>query len=429
MLCIGNVNNIKNYMKKIILFFLIVHCTLVIAPPYASRFIGKDCMCQWTKVYTCSAQINCFAVSGSNIYVGTNGVLLSTNNGVTWNWINSGITNKYIFAFAISGQNIFAGYMNVPGSGGGVLLSTNNGTSWNPVNNGFPTNRFVNALAFKNTNLYAGTPGDVVLSTNYGNNWNIVYTPLPIHSLAVSGNYMFAATNYGVHLSTNNGVNWTQTGVWEYFNVLITSGTTLFAGGTGVYYTTNYGSNWNSAGLTNHTLYSFAFSGTNLFAGTDGIYLTINNGVNWFNKNQGLNVTPVFVQLTISNNYVFAGIADNVSGNTIWRRSLSEITEVKSTESKTQNEFKLFQNYPNPFNPNTNIKYQIANKKYQITNSNVTLKVYNILGKEIATLVNKKQSQGTYEVTFDGSQYPSGVYFYKLETQNYIDTKKMLLIK
>jgi len=59
----------------------------------------------------------------------------------------------------------------------------------------------------------------------------------------------------------------------------------------------------------------------------------------------------------------------------------------------------------------------------------VTLKVYDILGKEIATLVNEKQSPGTYEVTFDGSQYPSGVYFYKLTSGNFMDTKKLLLIK
>jgi hypothetical protein len=91
--------------------------------------------------------------------------------------------------------------------------------------------------------------------------------------------------------------------------------------------------------------------------------------------------------------------------------------------------FILFQNYPNPFNPYTNIKYQIANNKF------VTLKVYDILGKEVTTLVNEKQSPGTYEVQFPNSklanvQLPSGIYFYSLFADgNLIKTKKMLLIK
>jgi hypothetical protein len=85
--------------------------------------------------------------------------------------------------------------------------------------------------------------------------------------------------------------------------------------------------------------------------------------------------------------------------------------------------FELLQNYPNPFNPTTNIKYQIPNNSY------VSLKVFDIIGKEITTLVNEKQSPGSYEVSFDGSNLPSGVYFYKLITGNYSETRKMVLIK
>lgn len=88
-------------------------------------------------------------------------------------------------------------------------------------------------------------------------------------------------------------------------------------------------------------------------------------------------------------------------------------------------EYKLHQNYPNPFNPKTNIKYQMANNLLR----KVTLKVYDILGKEIAILVNEKQSPGIYNVTFDASKLPSGMYFYKIETVDFSDTKKMILIK
>jgi hypothetical protein len=89
------------------------------------------------------------------------------------------------------------------------------------------------------------------------------------------------------------------------------------------------------------------------------------------------------------------------------------------------NDFNLLQNYPNPFNPTTQISYQIPNGNVQ----NVILKVYDILGKEVATLVNKKQNPGKYQVEFDGSYLPNGVYFYRLEAGKLIETKKMVLLR
>ena len=97
----------------------------------------------------------------------------------------------------------------------------------------------------------------------------------------------------------------------------------------------------------------------------------------------------------------------------------SEIVEVEITPAV----FLLSQNYPNPFNPITKIKFVIAKS------SLVTLKVYDVLGKETATLVNEEKPAGTYEVKFDGSFLPSGVYFYKLQTGNFVQIKKMLLLK
>lgn len=87
------------------------------------------------------------------------------------------------------------------------------------------------------------------------------------------------------------------------------------------------------------------------------------------------------------------------------------------------NEFKLFQNYPNPFNPSTNIKFQIPQ------NSFVSLKVYDILGREIAFLVNEKLNSGSYEIPFSNSILPSGIYVYKLTAGSFTDVKKMILTK
>jgi len=104
--------------------------------------------------------------------------------------------------------------------------------------------------------------------------------------------------------------------------------------------------------------------------------------------------------------------------------ALNRITiGIRQLEGAVPSDYMLYQNYPNPFNPATNIRYQIANNKL------VTLKIYDLLGKEIATLVNEKQSIGVYEVTFDAGSLTSGVYFYKLTVGDFVETRKMLIIK
>jgi len=85
--------------------------------------------------------------------------------------------------------------------------------------------------------------------------------------------------------------------------------------------------------------------------------------------------------------------------------------------------YSLGQNYPNPFNPSTKINYKIAQSEF------VNLSIYNVLGKEVAVLVNEIQSPGTYSIVFFADNLPGGVYFYKLETQNFVQTSKMLLLK
>ena len=86
-------------------------------------------------------------------------------------------------------------------------------------------------------------------------------------------------------------------------------------------------------------------------------------------------------------------------------------------------DFNLSQNYPNPFNPSTRINYSLPKS------DNVSIKIYNELGREVSTLVNGFKTAGTYEITFDGANLSSGIYFYKLQTTGFTATKKMLLIK
>jgi len=86
-------------------------------------------------------------------------------------------------------------------------------------------------------------------------------------------------------------------------------------------------------------------------------------------------------------------------------------------------EFALYQNHPNPFNPATKIKYSVPQS------TNIIIKVYDILGNKIETLVNEEKAAGSYEVTFDGSELTSGIYFYKLQAGSFVETKKMVLLR
>jgi hypothetical protein len=106
------------------------------------------------------------------------------------------------------------------------------------------------------------------------------------------------------------------------------------------------------------------------------------------------------------------------------------ITGIFGTKEIIQKEFILSQNYPNPFNPSTTIKYSISTEVGTARElSDVNLKVYDILGREVATLVNKKQKPGNYEVIWDASEQSSGVYFYQIQAGEYIETKKMILLR
>jgi hypothetical protein len=96
---------------------------------------------------------------------------------------------------------------------------------------------------------------------------------------------------------------------------------------------------------------------------------------------------------------------------------------VEENEIGQPTEYALYQNYPNPFNPTTTVKYQIPELSF------VILKVYDVLGNEIAILVNEEKPVGVYEVEWNASGLPSGVYFYQLQTEGFVETKKMVFMK
>jgi len=389
-----------------------------------AMLVAMSANAQWVQMSNGMGPINsvyAFAVSGSNIYAGTgfyDGVYLSTNNGT--NWIQTALNNQYVRSLVTLGNYIFAGTQ-----GNGIYLSTDNGSSWNQT---ALNDKAVYSLAVLGSNVFAGTTDSgVFISTNNGANWALTaLNNKSIYSLAVSGTNIFAGTSTiqsSVYLSTNSGTSWVQTTLSNRLILaLAANGNNIIAGtsGNGVYLSTNNGINWTQS-LNNITVWSVAFSGNNILAGTadSGVYISTNNGTSWISKNQGLNSIQIVMSLLISNNYIFAG----TYGSSIWRRPLSEIIGIKNISTETPSKYSLSQNYPNPFNPITNVKFSIVNV------GNVKIVVYDVMGRVVQTLVNESLQPGTYEITFDGSKLTSGIYFYRIVTDSYTETKRMLLIK
>ncbi|MBI5404275.1 MAG: T9SS type A sorting domain-containing protein [Ignavibacteriae bacterium] len=428
----------------------------------------------WTQTRLNSGSVFSFAVSGNNILAGTynGGLFLSVNSGINWEQIGI-LKTPRIKSLTSNGSSIFAGTEN-----NGAYISTNNGASWTHTSIYY---RSVYSFAVNGNYIYAGADSGLYHSTNNGVNWTLNHFSWggPVYSAAVNGNYVFATEEnldwFSLYRSTNSGESWIDTTGFSGNNpVLLSYGNNIFLGtssaGGYVYITSNYGVNWTGSSLyPNGLVISLAASGNNIYAGTrkysiasgdfglcistnngiswtltslnnrtikaiaatgdnviagtqdSGLYLSTNNGQNWIKINQGFGTTPTVNTLLIANNYIYAG-TDSYS---LWRRPLSElINGINPNNTEVPSTFSLSQNYPNPFNPTTTISYKV--KSYKV----IKLSVFNILGKVLSTLVNEKQSPGTYEVTWDGSSYPSGVYFYSLYTDGQrIETKKMLLIK
>jgi len=241
-----------------------------------------------------------------------------------------------------------------------------------------------------------GTGGHLCLSTDNGNNWSII-SELGPFSYALgyfsNGNIMLAERYDGGYSITNISISIDTGNTW----IQIASLNVILCG------------------------QSFTNGSTEgMLIGTEdlGVFLFSDMGDSLGSRNEGL--TNLNIQtLTLDNNgFIYAG-----TGNGIWRRALTELVTSVDNEPTQPTEFILEQNYPNPFNPSTKISWQSPVGSQQI------LKVFDVLGNEIATLVDEYKPAGSYEVEFDGSRLASGIYFYKLQAGEYTAVKKMLLIK
>ncbi len=198
---------------------------------------------------------------------------------------------------------------------------------------------------------------------------------------------------------------------------------------------------YSSPGMTGDGANSLAVDGSgNVYVtgfspgnGTSTDYVTIKYNSNgdqiWkivYDNGSGNSASDIPYSLVLDNtgNVFVTGASTATSfGEDFCTIKYTQSVGIRQLSSDIPEQFSLSQNYPNPFNPSTKISYELRVTNY------VMLKVYDVLGNEVKTLVNEKQNAGTYEVSFDASNFSSGSYFYKLESNGYIETKKMLLIK
>jgi hypothetical protein len=163
------------------------------------------------------------------------------------------------------------------------------------------------------------------------------------------------------------------------------------------------------------------------FTQVAGIFWPIaSSDTNWTRRSYKL---TNFAGVTAGSNIYIAfreKVADNFNDGAAVCLDLVEvsvITSIQQTSNQTPDAYKLSQNYPNPFNPTTSINFSIVDKGF------VSLKVFDMLGREVSNLVNKELNSGSYTYNFDASKLNSGIYFYKLQTERFVETKKMMLVK
>ena len=321
-----------------------------------------------------------------------------------------------------------------------ILKTTNGGNFWSAEN--FPdTSEYIKTIFFFDSlNGFVG--GSYIgFSSDGGNSW----TSAEIDSNMVSDfpvyNFNFLNPQFGyacggfidrvgvIWRTTNSGFNWSAQGVSvdEVFDIYILDSlkaVTLAGDPEGRYKianikTTDAGMTWNSDSLSFFGLsFTIDFRTYNEGWSASGykFLLTTNRGETWSEFETPDSATIYDLQFTDAR----TGYA--VGDNGVILKLDPSLVGYKENPP-TINDFILYHNYPNPFNPSTHIGFQIADRGF------VSLKIYDILGNEVATLVNEEKLIGAYEVEFNASQLPSGIYFYQFKAGDFIQTKNMVYLK
>jgi len=386
-------------------------------------------------------------------------IFRTTNSGVNWVKIFENTTYSFTIIKSLNDTNLL-----VFANNGKILRTNNYGLSWSEIST--PQNYVKVKINFLNefTGYAMGTGNQIQKTINGGLNWDNITIPFTQEEFIqgfggcsdmsfineytgwITGaaswyhpggaNQGFTTYSSSIQRTTNGGANWNQvynysstSGYSQHLRVNFFSETEGWSWkGSIIFKTTDAGGSWINfsqyANFTFHWMYMMN-ANTGWALGSYGPYnaisKTTNAGVNWvlqFNSPVRI-INPIFI---IDNNNAWFGGADNVIYKTT-NGGGEIISVINPISSNIPNSFSLMQNYPNPFNPTTKIIFDIKNTAF------IMLRVFDITGREVRMLVNEKLSAGSYSYDFNAAELPSGVYFYQLQTNEFVETKKMILLK
>jgi photosystem II stability/assembly factor-like uncharacterized protein len=431
----------KHFLLKLIILLSLV-------------FINMEMFSQsgWNTVYNNNTQNYCiqFKDASSGWVAGANGISQTYDGGASWySRLNSRITSVKFVTY-------FRGY--ATGYDQKIYFTSNGGFTWTSQYTG-SFNLELNSIDYVaggGTFFAVGDSGIMVKTSNNGNNWYPSYigTPEELRTVyfvdGVTGWIGSSSTdsNSGhIYKTTNSGQNWfiqnnaSQKGIWSFSFINSYTGWAAALRGV-ILKTTNGGDTWVILLNSNFNFYTIFFADINhgWVAGSSPneannidtaiINYTSNGGINWTNQYTGESgVDNIVHSLSfIDTSTGWAALSD---GKILKTTTGGNPIGIRPGDPRIPSKYFLSQNYPNPFNPVTKIKFAIPLSGGVSAGRGglVKLIIFDVLGREVAVLVNESLSPGTYEAEWDGTNYPSGVYFYKLIASEFTETRKMVLVK
>jgi photosystem II stability/assembly factor-like uncharacterized protein len=361
------------------------------------------------------------------------GVYRTTDDGD--NWMNLAFPDTYVSCIATNNS----GHVFIGTWGHGLYRSTNNGSTW--AKSGLQTSR-INRIAINTEGkIFVGLDGEggdstLYRSTDNGNTWTLCINGISFPQLitaittGASGSVYASAvaSSGGVFHSTDDGDSWTPTSLTGApISLLITQAGHVFAGVNGAYKSTDNGKSWApvDSGCPTDLVRSlianatgYIFRGMQSYGASGGVCVSIDDGEHWYERTSGLPTRVIQALAMNSAGFIFAA----TFGSGVFRSSHS-MTSVSGSETPIPKDVQLYQNYPNPFNPSTTISFIIPSRSF------VSLKIFDLLGKEMATIVSGELPAGSYSEEWDASTMSSGMYLYRLQAGSFTETKKLVLLR
>jgi photosystem II stability/assembly factor-like uncharacterized protein len=381
---------------------------------------------------------NLYAAAG-NYFFDDSGIYKSIDDGKTWNRIflilSSTVANGLIY---LNNGEMFYGSSTYSGTiNGGIFKSIDGGYNWQRI----VTDEVYKLIKNQDGSFYAcAANGLYMYDQNDDSLINIYANSTVWAAVSLPGNQILAGVSVenGIIIKgeyVNGTWQWDKTSAGSFINSDVTalalnSNGDIIAGtaNEGIFYSTDNGINWKPSSLNTYDITKLLILNNGvILAGTTsgGLFKSSDNGKNWNDFSLGLFSDPDYPypssisSLTLKQDgKVYAGTLRSglyVSSNPL-------ITIINSPKISNRN-FILFQNYPNPFNPTTTINYSVPKASF------VRIKVYDLLGREVETLVNGEKPAGNYSVQFNGSNLASGIYFYRMQAGDFVQTKKTILLK